>query len=68
MDKSTSYSAIALLVLLGLVIMVTIEICCGCSPSKMAKRRQEEEWRDEIRGMMEKRNAGDAKVGLEAEG
>ena len=68
MDGSTSYYAIALLVLLCLVVMVTITICCGCSPSKMAKRRQEEEWKEEIRGMMEKRNAGDAEVGLEAEG
>ena len=68
MDGSSSYFAIALLILLVLVVMVTITICCGCSPSKMARRRQEEEWRDEIRGMMEKRNAGDAEVGLEAEG
>ena len=67
-DMDGSYFAIALLVLLCLVVMVTITICCGCSPSKMAKRRQEEEWKDEIRGMMEKRNAGDAEVGLEAEG
>ena len=34
----------------------------------MAKRRQEEEWKDEIRRMMEKRNAGDAEVGLETKG
>ena len=68
MDRSTSYFAIALLVLLVLVVMVTITICCGYLPSKMAKRRQEEEWRDEIRGMMEKRNVDDAEMGLEAEG
>ena len=68
MDGSTSYFAIALLALLVLVVMVTITICCGCSPSKMARRRQEEEWRDEIRGMMEKRNVDDAEMGLEAEG
>ena len=34
----------------------------------MAKRRQEEEWKEEIRGMMEKQNMGDAELGLEAEG
>ena len=68
MDGSTSYFAIALLVLLCLVVMVATTICCGCSPSKMAKRRQEEEWKEEIRGMMEKRNMGDAELGLEAEG
>ena len=68
MDRSTSYFAITLLVLLCLVVIVTITICCGCSPSKMAKRRQEEKWKDEIRGMMKKRNAGDTEVGLEAEG
>ena len=68
MDGSTSYFVIALLILLCLVVMVTITICYRCSPSKMAKRRQEEEWKEEIRGMMEKRNAGDAEVGLEAEG
>ena len=68
MDGSISYFTIALLALLVLVIMVTITICCGCLPSKMAKRRQEEEWREEIRGMMEKRNMGDAEVGLESEG
>ena len=49
-------------------IMVTIATCCGCSPSKLAKRRQEEEWKEEIRGMMEKRNREDAEMGLEAEG
>ena len=68
MDGSTSYFAIALLVLLCLVVMVTVPICCSCSPSKMAKRRQEEEWKEEIRDMMEKRNRGDAELGLEAEG
>ena len=68
MDGSTSYFAIALCALLVLVVMVTITICCGCSPSKMARRRQEEEWREEIRGMMEKRNMEDAEMGLEAEG
>ena len=68
MDGSTSYFAITLLDLLCLVVMVAITVCCGCSPSKMAKRRQEEEWKDEIRGMMEKRNMGDAEEGLEAEG
>ena len=68
MDGSTSYFAITLLVLFCLVAMVATTMCCGCSPSKMAKRRQEEEWKDEIRGMMEKRNIGDAELGLEAEG
>ena len=43
MDGSTSYFAIALLVLLCLVVMVATTMCCGCSPPKMAKRRQEEE-------------------------
>ena len=33
----------------------------------MARRRQEEECKDEIRGMMEKRNLGEAELGLEAE-
>ena len=68
MDASTSYFAIALLVLLCLVVMVRVPICCGCSPSKLAKRRQEEEWKEEIRDMMEKWNRGDAELGLEAEG
>ena len=68
MDGSTSYFAIALLILLCLVVMGAITVCCGCSPSKMARKRQEEEWKDEIRGMMEKRNMGDAELGLEAEG
>ena len=48
MDGSTSYFAIALLVLLCLVAMVATTMCCGCSPSKMAKRRQEEERKEEI--------------------
>ena len=43
-------------------------MCCGCSPSKLAKRRQEEEWKEEIREMMEKRNKEDTELGLEAEG
>ena len=68
MDGSTSYFAIALFILLCLVMMGAITVCCGCSPSKMARRRQEEEWKDEIRGMMEKRNLGEAELGLEAEG
>ena len=34
----------------------------------MAERRQEEEQKVEIRGIMEKRNAVDVEVGLEAEG
>ena len=68
MDGSTSYFAIALLALVVLVIMVTIATCCGCSPTKMAKRRQEEEWKGEIRGMMMKKNLEDAEMGLEAEG
>ena len=68
MDRFTSYFAITLFILLCLVMMGAITVCCGCSPSKMAKRRQEEEWKDEIRGMMEKRNMGDAELGLEAKG
>ena len=39
-----------------------------CSPSRMAKKRQEEEWKEEIRGMMMKKNLGEAELGLEAEG
>ena len=34
----------------------------------MAKRKQEEKWKDEIRGMMEKRNREDAELRLETEG
>ena len=68
MNSSTSYFAIALLALLGLIVMVSTAVCCGCSPSKMAKRRQEEEWKEEIRGMMIKKNLAEAELGLEAEG
>ena len=68
MDGSSSYFTIVLFALMTLVIMVTIATCCGCSPSKLAKRKQEEKWKDEIRGMMEKRNREDAELGLEAEG
>ena len=68
MDGSTSYFNIAMFILMCLVVMGAISVCCGCSPSKMAKKRQEEEWKEEIRGMMEKRNQGGAKLGLEAEG
>ena len=48
--------------------MVTVPMCCGCSPSRLAKRRQEKQWKEEIREMMEKRNKEDAELGLEAEG
>ena len=34
----------------------------------MAKKRQEEEWKEEISGMMVDRNQGEAELGLEAEG
>ena len=68
MDGSTSYFAIALLILLCLLVVMTVPMCCGCSPSRLAKKRQEERWKEEIREMMEKRNKEDAELGLEAEG
>ena len=43
MDGSSSCFAITLFALMILVIMVIIATCCGCLPSKLAKRRQEEE-------------------------
>ena len=67
-DGSTGYFAIALFILLCLIAMGAISVCCGCSPSRMAKRRQEEEWKEEIRGMMMKKNLAEAELGLEAEG
>ena len=68
MDGSTTYFATALLILLCLLVVMTVPMCCGCSPSRLAKRRQEEQWKEEIREMMEKRNKEDAELGLEAEG
>ena len=68
MDGSTRYFAIAMFILMCLIVMGAISICCGCSPSRMAKKRQEEEWKEEIRGMMEKRNQDEVELGLEAKG
>ena len=68
MDGSTGYFAIALFILLCLIAMGAISVCCGCSAYRMAKRRQEEEWKEEIRGMMMKKKLAEAELGLEAEG
>ena len=43
MDGSTGYFAIAMFALVLLVMMTGISLCFGCSLSRMAKRKQEEE-------------------------
>ena len=68
MDATTSYFTIVVFTILLLLLVGTIAICCGWSPSKFAKREREEKWKDEIRVMMEKRNKADAELGLDVEG
>ena len=63
-DGSNGYFAIAMFALVLLVMMTGISLCCGCSPSRMARRKQED-WRRE---MMERNNQLEVEAGLEAEG
>ena len=68
MDGSTGYFTISMFALVFLIMRGAISMCCGCSPSRMARRKQEEEWKSEIKEMMEKRNQSEVETGLEAEG
>ena len=68
MDGSTSYFMIALVILICLLVVMTVPMCCGCSPSRLAKKRREERWKAEVRELMEQRNKEDAEMGMEAEG
>ena len=52
MDSTTSYFTIVVCAILFLLLVGTIAICCGWSPSKFAKREREERWKEEIQTMM----------------
>ena len=68
MDSTTSYFTIVVFAILILILVGTIAICCGWSPSKFAKREREERWKDEIRTMMQNKIKADAERGIETEG
>ena len=68
MDGANSYFAITMFFLVFLMVLMAISLCCGCSPSRLAKKRQEEAWKAEIREMMQKDNKVEMEEGLEAEG
>ena len=68
MDATTSYFTIVVFAILLLLLIGTIAICCGWSPSKFAKREREERWKEEIRVMMQNRNKANAELSLDAEG
>ena len=68
MDSTTSYFTIVVCAILFLLLVGTIAICCGWSPSKFAKREREERWKEEIRVMMQNRNKAEGERGLETEG
>ena len=68
MDGANGYFAIAMFFLVFLMVLTAISLCCGCSPSRLAKKRQEEAWKAEIKEMMQKNNKVEVEEGLEAEG
>ena len=68
MDATTSYFTTVVFAILLLLLIGTIAICCGWSPSKFAKREREERWKEEMRVIMQNRNKADAELGLEAKG
>ena len=69
MDSTTSYFTIVVCAILFLLLVGTIAICCGWSPSKFAKREREERWKEEIRTMMmQNEMKRDAEFGIETEG
>ena len=70
MDSTTSYFTIVVCAILFLLLVGTIAICCGWSPSKLAKREREERWKEEMRTMMLQQNKmkGDVEFGHEVEG
>ena len=41
-NGSNGFFAITMFALVLLVMMAGISLCCGCSPSRMARRKQEE--------------------------
>ena len=68
MSGASSFFMIALVITICLLLFITLPMCCcGCSPHKLRKKREEEKWKKEVRELMEQRNREDAELGLEAE-
>ena len=70
MDSTTSYFTIVVGAILFLLLVGTIALCCGWSPSKIARREREERWKEEMQTMMMQQNKikGDVELGHEVEG
>ena len=62
------YLAIAIFALLVIVILLGLAYCCGCTPAKLIKKKEEREWKMEIKELMQRHNQLEVEEGLEAEG
>ena len=62
------YLAIAIFALLVIVILLGLAYCCGCTPAKLIKKKEEREWKMEIKELMQRHNQMEMEEGLEAEG
>ena len=65
---ASTFFFIALVISICLILGITLPCCCGCTPHKIKRKREEEKWKKEVRNLMEQRNKEDAEFGLEAEG
>ena len=68
------YFAIALFALIAMIFCVCMSCWCGCSPAKLARKREERVWKTKLKELKRKqelqdtRDQRDIEDGLEAEG
>ena len=64
---ASTFFFIALVISICLIMAITIPCCCRCTPHKIKRKKEEENWKKEVRKLMEQRKE-DVEYGLEAEG
>ena len=62
------YFGIAIFTLLVIIILLGLSYCNGCTPAKLARKKEEREWKMEIKELMQRNNQLEMEEGLEAEG